>query len=211
MSIVATSLINDLPLWALLAVSAVCGAGIACGGALVFGRWLSDGTGPRGGDRVSGAGSRRELTGQLEAAWRAQRGGGERFGLLVIDIDGFRDINLLYGRSTGDRVLAEVAERIRLRVRADDFIGRVDADEFAVICRRVSPVELEALRTNLEAYVNFASSVPVTLSIGVATPEAWDETSIDLLVRARKSLRQRRDARPEQLVDEALSSLLQPR
>lgn len=208
MSIVATSLIADLPLWALLVLSAACGAAIACGGALIFGRWLSDGTRERGGDRVTGVGSRRELTTQLEAAWRANRDGGDRFGLLVVDIDAFRDINLLYGRSTGDRVLAEVAERIRLRVRADDFIGRVDADEFAVVCRRVSTQELDTLRTNLEAYINFASSVPVTLSVGLATPESWDESSVELLVRARKSMRQRREGRPEKLVDEALASLL---
>lgn len=211
MSIVATSPINELPLWALLVLSAGCGAMIACGGALIFGRFLNDGSSERGGDHVSGAGSRRELTAELESAWCAQRAGGEQFGLLVIDIDAFRDINQLHGRATGDRVLGEVAERIRLRMRADDFIGRVDADEFAVICRRVSPIELDALRTHLEAYVNFANAVPVTLSIGVATPESWDETSVDLLVRARKSLRQRRQGRPETLVEDALSALLQPR
>ncbi len=211
MSTVATT-IQDLPLWALLTLSAVCGAAIAGVGALIFSRYVDDRDGDRsGGDSLTGVGNRRELVHELEAAWCDARVGGGEFGLLVVDVDAFGDINHLYGRATGDHVLAEVAERIRLRVRGDDFVGRVDADEFAVVCHDVSPEELEAIRCNLEAYVNFAQSVPVSLSIGVATPEKFDETSLDLLVRARKSLRQRREARPERVVDEALSALLLPR
>lgn len=211
MSIVATTL-NDLPLWALLALSAICGAAIAGGGALVFGRFIGDHDVERsGGDNVTGVGSRRELVVELDSAWSEARETGKQFGLMVVDVDAFADINQLYGRATGDRVLAEVAERIRLRVRGSDFVARVDADEFAVICHDVTPENLESMRRNLEAYVNFAQSVPVTLSIGVAWPETWDEVGLDLLVRARESLRQRREARPERVVDDALAALLLPR
>lgn len=211
MSTVATT-IENLPLWALLTLSAVCGAAIAGVGAQIFGRYIDDRDSDRsGGDSLTGVGSRRELVHELDAAWHESREGGDEFGLLVVDVDAFGDINHLYGRAIGDRVLAEVAERIRLRVRGDDFVGRVDADEFAVVCHGVSPDELGSIRCNLEAYVNFAQSVPVNLSIGVAMPEKFDETSLDLLTRARKSLRQRREARPERVVDEALSALLLPR
>ena len=108
-------------------------------------------------------------------------------------------------------MLAEVAERVRLRVRATDFVARIDADEFGVICPGTGLEGLETLRRNLEAYVNFAQSVPVALSIGLAVPEPEDETSLDLLTRARESVTDRREERPMRVVDDALASLLAPR
>lgn len=210
MSIVATTSIADLPLWGLLAVSAVCGAAVAGGGALLFARFTRDRRGVgAGGDHVTGVANRRAFVEQLEGEWQAMREGqGSSFGLLVVDVDAFGDINHLYGRSTGDRVLAEVAERIRLRVRRDDFVARVDADEFGVICHGVQLSDLEAIRRNLEAYVNFAESVPVSLSIGIAAPSEYDGASLEVLERARHSVAERRDHKPLSVVDDALSELL---
>lgn len=212
MGIVATTSITELPLWAMLAISAVCGALVACGGALLFYRVTRSQREPAaGGDRVSGAASRREFIGELEIAWDESLAGGRSIGLLLIDIDRFGEINHLHGRASGDRVLSEVAERIRLRVRPDDFVARVDADEFGVICRGADLARLEAMRGNLEAYVNFAQTVPVNLSIGIAAPESLDISCLALLDRARGSLAQRRAVRPEQAIDEALASLVTSR
>ncbi|MFT4050078.1 MAG: GGDEF domain-containing protein [Solirubrobacterales bacterium] len=212
MGTVATTSITELPLWAMLAVSAVGGAIVACVGALVFNRLMRpQREAARGGDSVTGVGSRREFISELEQGWVEARGGDDSIGLLLVDIDRFGEINHLYGRGTGDRVLAEVAERIRLRVRSSDFVARVDADEFGVVCRGVELEQLEAMRENLEAYVNFAQTVPVHLSIGIASPENWDESCLELIDRARGSLAQRRAVRPEQAVDEALAALITPR
>lgn len=209
MSTVASTSISEMPLWALLALSAVCGACVAAAGALIFSRVLNRNAGDNaGGDSVTGVASRRELIARLDAEWQAAREGQSVFGLLVVDVDSFGDINHLYGRSTGDRVLAEVAERIRLRVRRDDFVARVDADEFAVICHDTAPEHLEAVRRNLEAYVNFADSVPVSLSIGYAAPSDWDESALSVLDRARDSLAQRRETMGERVVEDALAQLL---
>jgi diguanylate cyclase (GGDEF)-like protein len=212
MSTVATTSVTDLPLWGLLALSALCGAVIAGGGALIFSlivnRRRASGN---GGDLVTGVADRRAFVERLDADWRAAREGLGDFGLLVVDVDAFGEINEMYGRSTGDRVLVEVAERIRTRVRRDDFVARVDADEFAVICVGTGPEGLEAVRRNLEAYVNFAASAPVTLSIGVASPSIMDESSLDVLARARESLGERRGGRPVRVVNDALTALLLPR
>lgn len=211
MSTAASTAISDLPLWALLAVSAVCGAVLAGGGAFVFYRLTGRTGGTAVGDRVTGVADRRAFIERLTAEWQAAQEGVGAFGLLVVDVDSFGDINHLYGRSTGDRVLAEVAERIRLRVRRDDFVARVDADEFAVICHGLAPENLEAVRSNLEAFVNSADSVPVSLSIGVAAPTDWDDSALEVLERARASLAQRREAQPDRVVDDALAALLTPR
>lgn len=212
MSTVATTSVTDLPLWGLLAVSALCGAVIAGGGALIFSRLTNRGRGSAGGgDHVTGVANRRSFVERLSAEWRAARDGYGDFGLLVVDVDSFGDINQIYGRQTGDRVLAEVAERIRLRVRRDDFVARLDADEFAVICHGTGPEGLEAVRRNLEAFVSYSESVPVTLSIGVAGTSHDDESSLDMLDRARASLGDRRVERPERAVNDALASLLAQR
>lgn len=212
MSIAATTSITELPLWALLAVSAAIGAMIAGGGALTYSRFAKRrSAGSADDDSVTGVANRRAFVTRLTTEWRAAQEGFAEFGLLVVDVDAFGDINHLYGRATGDRVLAEVAERIRLRVRRDDFVARVDADEFAVICHATAPEHLEAIRRNLEAYVNFADSVPVSLSIGVAAPSDWDQSALDVLERARQSLAQRREDLPDRVVEDALAALLAPR
>lgn len=212
MSTLATTAINEMPLWALLSISALLGATFAGAGAHAFGRFSGRRPGGLGGgDSVTGAASRREFVAQLESNWEAHRTGELKIGLLVIDIDRFADINQLYGREIGDKVLTEVAERICLRVRSGDLLGRIDADEFGVICRDVSLEDLEDLRIGLEAYVNFAETVPVHLSIGVAVPHLADETSFAMLARARRSMRNRRSDQPARVVDEALYELLTPR
>lgn len=198
-----------MPAWSQLLLSAVIGAAIATSGALAC--WVLVRRHRRPGpdtDGVTGAANRRAFVHELDAAWQSARTGGGEFAVLVIDVDGFGEINHLYGRATGDQVLEEVAERIRLRVRSNDFVGRIDADEFGVICRGADAEGVEIVRRNLEAYVNFAQSVPVTLSIGTATPHEHDVRGLDMLERARASLTERRDERPVQVVEDALAELL---
>lgn len=201
-------MIGDLTLWPVLAVSAALGAAVAAGCALLFDRLLKGRLQTPGGDNVTSVGSRRELVAELCTAAEEAADGGTAVGLLLVDIDAFSDVNRLYGRATGDAVLAEVADRIGLRVGADDFVARVDADEFAVVCRGGSLAELQAMRRNLEAFVSSADSAPVTLSIGVATPQPDDRSGLDLLIRARQSLRERRAERPQRAIDDALSVLI---
>ncbi|MGH6755486.1 MAG: diguanylate cyclase domain-containing protein, partial [Bradyrhizobium sp.] len=103
MSTAVTTSVNDLPLWGLLAVSALCGAVIAGGGALFFSRLTKRGrSGANGGDHVTGVANRRSFVERLGAEWRAAREGYGNFGLLVVDVDSFGDINQVYGRPTGD-------------------------------------------------------------------------------------------------------------
>ncbi|RCK46652.1 diguanylate cyclase [Thalassospira profundimaris] len=55
------------------------------------------------------------------------------FGLIILDLDYFKDINDTYGHAIGDRVLEKVAETLRQALRDDDLVVRLGGEEFAVL------------------------------------------------------------------------------
>ena len=52
---------------------------------------------------------------------------------MMLDLDGFKEVNDTFGHSTGDQVLVQVAQRIVNSVRGDDAVARLGGDEFAVL------------------------------------------------------------------------------
>jgi two-component system cell cycle response regulator len=69
---------------------------------------------------------------------RARRNGGQ-VGLLVIDVDHFKRINDRYGHQGGDRVLAELAKRLRGTVRDLDVVARYGGEEFVIVFPEQDP------------------------------------------------------------------------
>lgn len=53
--------------------------------------------------------------------------------VLLIDLDGFKDINDAHGHDAGDKVLVEIANRLQSRVRVDEVVGRLGGDEFILL------------------------------------------------------------------------------
>jgi diguanylate cyclase (GGDEF)-like protein len=83
---------------------------------------------------------------------------GDRVGLLILDIDDFKDINDRFGHRTGDDLLNQFAERLARAVRGSDCVYRLGGDEFAVLVQPVaSPAEVERIAARL--YAAFASSI----------------------------------------------------
>ena len=57
--------------------------------------------------------------------------------VIFLDLDGFKQVNDRYGHAVGDRLLTDVAARLRLATPAAGVVGRLGGDEFVVICRDV--------------------------------------------------------------------------
>jgi diguanylate cyclase (GGDEF)-like protein len=105
------------------------------------------------------------------------------FSVMVIDIDGFKQINDSLGHYTGDRLLVAVAETIKHHVRAIDIVARFGGDEFVVLLvkaeERTALIAARKLKQKLMDAMQ-AKQWRVTFSIGVAiyhaAPDTVDET-----------------------------------
>jgi len=105
----------------------------------------------------------------------ARAGDGRAFGIAMIDLDRFKDINDIHGHQAGDAVIREVSARLMAAVGPQDMVARLGGDEFAAILGSVSTEQdLEAFsRRVLEAMampidIRRGEQVNVTLSIGAA-------------------------------------------
>jgi diguanylate cyclase (GGDEF)-like protein len=95
--------------------------------------------------------------------------------VLLLDLDGFKNINDVYGHGEGDKVLIEVANRLRSRVRLDEVVGRLGGDEFVLLINNLDTNELIARNAALRIAEQLITllSMPIylndtKLSIGVS-------------------------------------------
>jgi diguanylate cyclase (GGDEF)-like protein len=92
--------------------------------------------------------------------------------VLMMDLDGFKQVNDLEGHEAGDRILASMARVIAGGLREGDFVARLGGDEFAALLPRTNLEEAEGLAERVRANVQDAgSSASVTSSFGVAMLE----------------------------------------
>lgn len=107
---------------------------------------------------------------------------GQPISLLIIDIDGFKQVNDGAGHATGDEVLRAIGGTLKAQLRGSDRIFRYGGDEFVVFGRRLGAAEALSLGDRLKAAVDRlrfpALSRPVTVSIGLATSPG-DATDFD--------------------------------
>ncbi len=92
-------------------------------------------------DHLTGIANRRYFRDQLERAVVAARRKSEQVGLMIIDLDSFKQINDLWGHDAGDKVLKEVARRLKTVVRGTDLVARLGGDEFGVVLTTVDSPE----------------------------------------------------------------------
>ena len=84
-------------------------------------------------DALTGLPNRGQLAAQVARLGPRARREGRSFALLAIDLDRFRHINDSLGHEVGDRVLVDVAQRIRGCMRTGDLLARIGGDQFALL------------------------------------------------------------------------------
>ena len=94
---------------------------------------------------------------------------GHRYGLLVIDLDGFKQINDAQGHAQGDTILQQAAQELKDELRDTDLLARVGGDEFAVLVFHPSADCLEELQKRLGDRLQ---TMGIQASIGAALSEA---------------------------------------
>ena len=132
-------------------------------------------------DELTGIVNRRglmlALRRELGAARRDRKGGGM---LVLIDLDGFKQINDRWGHGVGDGYLQCTAGVLAKELRSTDIVARLGGDEFAVILTRIAPEAAHARLTALEKAFNSrvmheqGHSIPLRASFGCACYGAAD-------------------------------------
>lgn len=113
---------------------------------------------------------------------------------LLIDLDGFKQINDSLGHQTGDAVLREVAVRLRISLRKADTLARVGGDEFAAVLPETDPEGALTMARRMTRALRDAplvidgASLPLRASIGIATFPAHGTDASQLLGRADEAM-----------------------
>ena len=98
-----------------------------------------------------------------------------KVGLLFVDLDGFKVVNDTMGHEAGDRLLRDVADRLRESLREGDTVGRYGGDEFIVLIEQYDPsMQIEGVAQKIldQASLPYAldgQEFQISASIGIAT------------------------------------------
>ena len=129
-----------------------------------------------------------------EEFYRAERTHGQ-LSLMILDIDHFKRFNDTYGHPAGDTILTSVAERVLANARKVDLTARYGGDEFVILLPDTAAEEALLLAERLHQAISNEPviltdkrSIPLTVSIGVATYPTHAATIDELIKRADEAL-----------------------
>jgi len=126
-------------------------------------------------DNLTGLANRVLFQRSLQTLFDTASRQGDLFGVLFLDLDGFKPVNDTLGHDAGDELLRIIARRLRRSVSHEDLVGRLGGDEFAVLVGRIGePVQAvgvaRRLLREIEQPIQIGGKmVRVSGSIGVAT------------------------------------------
>jgi diguanylate cyclase (GGDEF)-like protein/PAS domain S-box-containing protein len=170
-------------------------------------------------DELTGLASRKLLIDRIEEAVRRARRRNTVVGVLLLDLDRFKNVNDSLGHDRGDALLVEVAARLRAGAGDGNTVARLGGDEFVVVCDEVRDIDEisdrasrvdEALRA---LFVIEGDEVMLTASIGIAVWNGGNERADDLVRHADAAMYRAKDrgrGRIE-LFDEKMQTLVAAR
>jgi two-component system cell cycle response regulator len=133
-------------------------------------------------DGLTGLLNKRTATEVARQKLRSAQRFRKSLGVLICDLDHFKQVNDNYGHDVGDQVIRGFAEVLRRAKRETDTVGRIGGEEFVVVCEETDLEGAELLAERIRAelgrstFVSPLGAVKVTCSVGVATfPEAGSD------------------------------------
>jgi diguanylate cyclase (GGDEF)-like protein len=141
-------------------------------------------------DALTGLPNRRYAHERMQQEWSSAQRSERSLACMVVDLDGFKQINDIYGHDVGDMALRQASDTLRQGLRGKDVICRTGGDEFLVICPETSLEEAlacgERLRGEIDRFTlnTGAETLHLTISVGVAVEDDTMSDVNDLVKKA---------------------------
>jgi diguanylate cyclase (GGDEF)-like protein len=134
--------------------------------------------------------NRRAIYNHAEAEYNRGKRSSSHLGLLMIDIDNFKDVNDEFGHHSGDQAICYIAQVISENIRSYDWVGRWGGDEYLVVLPSTDPdqgyIVAERIQSALKSHplklIN-GSQIDLAVSIGVANLGPLFQTSLHTLIQ----------------------------
>lgn len=142
-------------------------------------------------DALTGIGNRTHLMDRLGLALKRSARRPQCFALMMLDLDGFKQINDAHGHERGDQLLQRVARTLADTLRADDTVARLGGDEFVLLVETLRGAEdatLIAAKVVERIAALSTADAPISASLGLALHPQHGDLAEDLIRRADAAL-----------------------
>ena len=151
-------------------------------------------------DELTGLANRRRLGERMDELIAAARQTGRPLAFLLIDLDGFKELNDTLGHKAGDMLLRQIGPRLSGALREGDLLARLGGDEFGVLLPDTSPAEALVIGQRLRAQLETPFAVDglllaVDASAGAAVFPDHGHDGDELVQRADVAMYQAKSAR----------------
>lgn len=155
-------------------------------------------------DRMTGLPNARSLQLQFEREVARADRGESGFQVLMLDLDGFKEVNDSFGHMVGDKMLDEVGQVILRQLREYDFLARYGGDEFVALIPNASDTEVLELCKRVEKavgefklVVDVDTTAAVGVSLGSAEYPGSGDTFDQIIAAADKAMYKRKTRRKQ--------------
>lgn len=146
-------------------------------------------------DPLTGLSNHRKMLQRLDRELVQTRAHGRPVALAMIDVDDFKSINDRFGHQSGDEVLKSVADALTRACRETDLVARYAGDEFVLIVPGLDLPNASAVSQRIQSEIAHVqidtsptSSVPVSVSIGIAVTHASGISAGNLIAVADRAM-----------------------